>query len=75
MSNVGTVARGIKAPIIKRGDNLVDIVFDSIVKASESDNFKIEEKDVVCITEAIVARAQNNYANINQIAKDVGKQI
>ncbi|MGI6710551.1 MAG: coenzyme F420-0:L-glutamate ligase [Bacilli bacterium] len=71
MSNVGTVARGIKAPIIKKGDNLVDTVFDSIVKASESDNFKIEDRDVVCITEAIVARAQNNYANVNQIAKDV----
>ncbi|MDD3382510.1 MAG: coenzyme F420-0:L-glutamate ligase [Bacilli bacterium] len=71
MSYVGTVVRGIKAPIIKRGDNLVDIVFDSIVSASENEGFKIENKDVVCITEAIVARAQNNYANVNQIAKDI----
>lgn len=68
---VGTVVRGLRTPIIKEGDNLVDIVVDSVMKASRIENFEIQDKDVLTITESVVARAQGNYANIDAIAKDV----
>jgi len=68
---VGTVARGLRCPIIKRGDNIEDIVVESVLKAAEIEGFQIEDKDIVSITESIVARAQGNYATIDHIAKDV----
>ena len=68
---VGTVSRGVRAPIIREGDNLVQIVVDSVLNAAKSENFEVRDRDVVAITEAIVARAQGNYAHIDQIAKDV----
>ena len=68
---VGTVSRGVRAPIIREGDNLVQIVVDSVLNAAKSENFEIRDRDVVAITEAIVARAQGNYAHVDQIAKDV----
>lgn len=68
---VGTVSRGVRAPIIREGDNLVQIVVDSVLNAAKSENFEIRDKDVVAVTEAIVARAQGNYAHVDQIAKDV----
>lgn len=68
---VGTVVRGLRAPIIKEGDNIADIVVDCVIKASEVENFKIQDKDIITITESIVARAQGNYADIDDIAKDV----
>lgn len=71
MRLVGTVSRGIRAPIIRQGDDLVKIVVESVLNASKSENFEIRDKDVIAITEAIVARAQGNYANINNIAQDV----
>ncbi|MDE6967293.1 MAG: coenzyme F420-0:L-glutamate ligase, partial [Clostridia bacterium] len=71
MKTIGTISRGIKAPIIKKGDNLVDIVVDSVLAASEEGKFELQDKDVVAMTEAIVARAQGNYATLEQIAKDV----
>ena len=71
MKTIGTISRGIKAPIIKKGDDLVDIVVDSVLAASEEGKFELQDKDVVAITEAIVARAQGNYATLEQIAKDV----
>ena len=67
----GTVSRGVRAPIIREGDNLVQIVVDSVLNAAKSENFEIRDKDVVAVTEAIVARAQGNYAHVDQIAKDV----
>ena len=68
---VGTVSRGVRAPIIRQGDDLVQIVVDSVLNAAENEGFKLRDKDVVGVTEAVVARAQGNYASIDQIAKDV----
>lgn len=68
---VGTISRGVRAPIIRQGDDLVQIVVDSVVNAAESEGFELRDKDVVAVTEAVVARAQGNYATIDQIAKDV----
>jgi len=71
MRTVGTVARGIRTPIIKEGDDLTKIVIDSLLNASEKEKFTFKDKDVVAITEAVVGIAQGNYATIDQIAKDV----
>lgn len=68
---VGTVSRGVRAPIIRQGDDLAKIVVDSVLAAAESEGFELRDKDVVAVTEAVVARAQGNYASIDQIAKDV----
>jgi hypothetical protein len=72
---VGTVARGLRCPIINRGDNIEDIVVESVLKASEIENFTFNDKDIVSITESIVARAQGNYATIDHIAKDVSSKF
>lgn len=69
--NVGTVSRGIRCPIIKEGDDLRKIVVSSVLEASKTDNFSLKDKDVVAITESIVARAQGNYATIDDIATDI----
>lgn len=74
MKTTGTISRGIKAPIIKRGDNLVDIVCDSVLAAAEEGKFELQDRDVVAMTEAIVARAQGNYATLAQISKDVSRK-
>lgn len=71
----GTISTGIRTPIVKAGDNLADIVYDSVVKAVDENNIKINDKDVVCITESLLARSQNNYATIDQIAKDVSNKF
>ncbi|QUW20605.1 coenzyme F420-0:L-glutamate ligase [Sporosarcina sp. Marseille-Q4063] len=68
---VGTVARGIRCPIINEGDNIEEIVVESILKAAEIENLTINDKDIVSITESIVARAQGNYATIDHIATDI----
>ncbi len=68
---VGTVVRGLRCPIIKEGDRIEDIVVESVLKASESEGFTINDKDIVTVTESVVARAQGNYASIDTIAKDV----
>ena len=68
---VGTVSRGVRAPIIRNGDNIVDIVTQSILEASSEDGFEIRNRDIVAMTEAVVARAQGNYASVDNIAKDV----
>lgn len=72
---VGTVSRGIRAPIIKEGDNIVDIVADSILLAAKEDGFTIKDRDVVAMTEAIVARAQGNYATVDDIATDINNKF
>ncbi|MBO0601765.1 coenzyme F420-0:L-glutamate ligase [Sporosarcina sp. E16_3] len=72
---VGTVARGLRCPIINRGDNIEDIVVESVLKASEIEGFAFNDKDIVSITESIVARAQGNYATIDHIAKDVSSKF
>ena len=72
---VGTISRGIRCPIIREGDNLVDITVNSVLEACEAENFSLRDKDVIALTESIVARAQGNYASINAIAKDVQNKI
>ena len=68
---VGTVSRGIRAPIIREGDDIAQIVVDSVLAAAESGGFSLGDRDVVAVTEAVVARAQGNYATVDQIAADV----
>ena len=68
---VGTVSRGLRAPIIRQGDDLADIVTASVLEAAADDGFEIRDRDVVAMTEAIVARAQGNYAKVDDIAADV----
>ncbi len=68
---VGTVVRGLRAPIIKEGDDLVEIVVDTIIKAAEFENYELNNRDIIALTESIVARAQGNYALINDIATDI----
>lgn len=68
---VGTVSRGVRAPIIREGDNISQIVVDSVMAASASEGFALRDQDVVAVTEAIVARAQGNYATTAQIAADI----
>ena len=68
---VGTVSRGIRCPIIREGDNLADIVTQSVLEAAVSEGFELRDKDVISLTESIVARAQGNYASVDDIAADV----
>ena len=68
---VGTVSRGIRCPIIRQGDNLAEIVTESVLSAAKSEGFSLRDRDVISITESIVARAQGNYAKVDDIAADV----
>ena len=68
---IGTVVRGIRAPIIRQGDDLAQIVTDSLMASIEAENISFGEKDVVGITESILARAQGNYAGVDDIAADI----
>lgn len=72
---VGTVSRGVRCPIIREGDNLSTIVVNSVLDAAESEGFTLREKDVIALTESIVARAQGNYANVSAIATDVKNKL
>ena len=72
---VGTVSRGIRCPIIREGDNLAEIVTDSVLEAAKCDGFEIRERDVVALTESIVARSQGNYAKVVDIAADVKAKL
>ncbi len=68
---IGTVSRGLRAPIIRSGDDIVEIVTSSVLEASKDGGFEIQDRDIVAMTEAIVARAQGNYADVDAIAEDV----
>lgn len=68
---VGTVVRGLRAPIIKEDDDIVEIVVDTILNASKEEGFEVNDRDIIALTESIVARAQGNYASIDDIATDV----
>ena len=72
---VGTVSRGIRGPIIREGDNLVDITVNSVLEAAESEGFSLRNKDVIALTESIVARAQGNYVSVEDIAADVKNKL
>ena len=72
---VGTVSRGIRCPIIRKGDDLAAIVTDSVLEAAEAEGFELRDRDVISITESIVARAQGNYASVDAIAADVKAKL
>lgn len=75
MRRVGTVVRGIRTPIIKENDDLASIVVDSLMKASESENFTFNDRDVVAITEAVVGISEGNYVTVDEIAEDIRKKF
>ncbi len=68
---IGTSAFGIRAPMVKKGDNLVDIVVDSVINSQGGDSFKLKDNDVVGITESLVAKAQGNYVTVDQVADEI----
>lgn len=72
---IGTISRGVRAPIIKTGDDIVKIVSDSILKASKEEQIEIKDRDVIAVTESVVARAQGNYASVDDIAADIKAKI
>ena len=75
MRDVGTIVRGIRTPIIKEGDDLANIVVDSVIKASKSEHFELEDRDVIAITEAVVGISEGNFATLDQIAKDIRNKM
>ncbi len=72
---IGTVSRGVRAPIIRSGDDIVEIVTASVLEAAKDGGFEIRDRDIVAMTEAIVARAQGNYASVDDIAADVKAKL
>ena len=72
---VGTISRGIRCPIIREGDNLADIIVNSVLEAAESEGYEVRDRDVIAATESIVARAQGNYASIDAFSKDVKEKL
>ena len=68
---IGTVSRGVRTPIIRNGDDIVEIVTNSVLEAAADDGFAVRDRDIIAMTEAIVARAQGNYASVKDIADDV----
>ena len=72
---IGTTSRGVRCPIIREGDDLAKIVVDSVLEAAESEGFELRNRDVVAVTESIVARAQGNYASVEAIAQDVRTKL
>ncbi len=71
----GTISRGLRAPIIRQGDDIVKIVADSVMTAAKEEGFSLSDRDVVCVTEAVVARADGNYASVDNIASDVRRKL
>lgn len=72
---VGTISRGIRCPIIREGDDLVKIVTDSVLEAAKSEGFALRDRDVIAVTESVVARSQGNYASVDDIAQDVKEKL
>ena len=72
---VGTISRGIRCPIIREGDDLVKIATDSVLLAAKSEGFSLRDRDVIALTESIVARSQGNYAKVTDIATDVKNKL
>ena len=72
---VGTVSRGIRCPIIREGDDIASITVNSVIEAAEAEGFALRDRDVVAITESVVARAQGNYASVEAIAEDVREKL
>ena len=72
---IGTVSRGVRCPIIREGDNIAEIVVNSVIEAAESEGFALRDRDVVAVTESVVARSQGNYASVDAIAEDVKNKL
>ncbi len=72
---VGTISRGVRCPIIREGDDIAQIVVDSVIEAAEIEGFELRDRDVVAVTESVVARAQGNYASVGAIAEDVKNKL
>lgn len=72
---IGTVSRGVRCPIIREGDDMASIVVNSVIEAAEDEGFALRDRDVVAVTESVVARAQGNYASVDAIAKDVKAKL
>jgi len=72
---IGTVSRGVRAPIIRSGDDIVKIVTESVLLAAQSENIELRDRDIVAVTEAVVARAQGNYATVEHIGKDIATKF
>ena len=72
---IGTTSRGVRCPIIRQGDDLAQIVVTSVLEAAQSEGFCLNDRDVVGITESVVARAQGNYATVDAIATDVRNKL
>ena len=72
---MATVSRGIRAPIIRQGDDIVEITVDSVMKAAAQEGFTLHDRDVIAVTEAVVARADGNYARVDDIAEDVRRKL
>ena len=68
---IGTVSRGIRTPIVRQGDDIVEVVVSSVLQAVRENGIEVHDKDIVAVTESVVARAQGNYAGISDISKDV----
>jgi len=75
MRSVGVTSRGIRAPIIKEGDDLAKIVTESVIKASKEENFELHDRDVIAVTESVVARSEGNYVTVDDIAFDVKNKM
>ncbi len=72
---VGTVSRGIRCPIIREGDDLAAIVASSVLEAAEAEGFCLQDRDVIAVTESVVARSQGNYATVDDISYDVKRKL
>ena len=75
MRKTGTISRGIRCPIIREGDDIASMVVNSVIEAAEAEKFELRDRDVIAITESIVARAQGNYASVDAIAEDVKNKL
>lgn len=71
----GTISRGVRAPIIRKGDDIVNITVDSVLQAAQEEGFSLHDRDVICVTEAVVARADGNYCTVDNIAEDVKAKL
>ena len=72
---VGTTSRGIRCPIIRQGNDLAAIVAENVLEAARAENFSLHDRDVIAVTESVVARAQGNYASVDEIAADVRAKL
>ena len=72
---IGTISRGVRAPIIRSGDDLVEIVSTAVLEAAKDGGYEVRDRDIVAMTESIVARAQGNYVTVDDIAADVRAKL